>query len=73
MAVLIGSGAGQGLPKPVLNPIDPVTPGHLSGQSSDAVWLLHLRTQKRQHTLPVLPVVGDLNEGMPCVRSSADR
>ena len=65
MAVLIGSGAGQGLPKPALNPIDPFTLGHLSGQSSDAVWLRHLRTKKLQDKLPVLPVVGNLNEGMP--------
>ena len=57
MAVLIGSGAGQGLRKPALNPIDPVTFGHLSGQSIDAVWLRHLRTKKLQDKLPVLPVV----------------
>ena len=65
MAVLGGSGAGQGLPKPALNPIDPVTLGHLSGQSSNAVWLLQLRKKKLQDKLSVLPVAGDLNEGIP--------
>lgn len=65
MAVLGGSGAGQGLPKPALNPIDPVTLGHFSGQSSNAVWLLQLRKKKLQDKLSVLPVAGDLNEGIP--------